>query len=210
MEPRPAAARDPAQPAPAPALLTLYGPHEQLPGHARPVTTGARTPYPVRAAARFTPADCAWTCTSSPRRPGPHPRRRHTTGPGRTTAPAAAGPGTGGRRARALRVRAHPQQAALFTGTDARPGTGRHVEQLIWVWHGPLDTERFTAAWQSVFDHESVLRTAFTGGPRPQLMVHSRVTVEITRRVHRAGDWSPSSNATGCAASTCAAPERCA
>lgn len=84
-----------------------------------------------------------------------------------------------------------PQQSALFTGGDARPGTGRHVEQLVWVWHGPLDPERFTAAWQSVFDCEAVLRTAFTGGPEPQLMVHSRVTPDITRRIHRGDDWSP-------------------
>ncbi|TKS95782.1 condensation domain-containing protein [Streptomyces galbus] len=177
---------------PAPALLTLYGPHEQLPGHARPVTTGARTPYPVRAAARFTPGGLRLDLHFQP------PAARALTPAGATPRDLA------GQLHQLLRDLAQaagapvpsafaptPQQAALFTGTDARPGTGRHVEQLIWVWHGPLDTERFTAAWQSVFDHESVLRTAFTGGPRPQLMVHSRVTVEITRRVHRAGDWSP-------------------
>ncbi|MCX5367452.1 condensation domain-containing protein [Streptomyces sp. NBC_00124] len=87
--------------------------------------------------------------------------------------------------------RATPQQAALYLGGDGQPGTGRHVEQVVWVWHGPLDLERFTAAWQSVFDCETVLRTAFTGGPEPQLMVHSRVAPEITRRVHRGDDWSP-------------------
>jgi len=80
--------------------------------------------------------------------------------------------------------RATPQQSALYTGGDGQPGTGRHVEQLVWIWRGPLDVECFTAAWQSVFDCESVLRTAFTGGPEPQLMVHSRVTPEINRRVH--------------------------
>lgn len=84
--------------------------------------------------------------------------------------------------------RATPQQAALYTGGDAQPGTGRHVEQLLWVWHGPLDIERFTAAWQSVLDCEAVLRTAFTGGPQPQLMVHSRVTPEITVRIQRDDD----------------------
>ncbi|OPG09763.1 hypothetical protein B1R27_05090 [Streptomyces sp. GKU 895] len=81
--------------------------------------------------------------------------------------------------------RATPQQKALYTAGDAQPGTGRHVEQLVWVWHGPLDVDRFTSAWQSVFDCETVLRTAFTGGPEPQLMVHSRVTPEITVRVRR-------------------------
>ncbi|MEU9109778.1 condensation domain-containing protein [Streptomyces xanthophaeus] len=86
---------------------------------------------------------------------------------------------------------ATPQQSALYTGGDARPGTGRHVEQLVWAWQGPLDVDCFTAAWQSVFDREAVLRTAFTGGPEPQLMVHGRVKPEITRQVHRSDDWSP-------------------
>ncbi|MDG9720161.1 condensation domain-containing protein [Streptomyces sp. DH24] len=90
-----------------------------------------------------------------------------------------------------LAFRATPQQSALYTGGDAQPGTGRHVEQLVWVWHGPLDTRRFTASWQSVFDCETVLRTAFTGGSEPLLVVHDRVAPEITRRVVRNGDWSP-------------------
>ncbi|WP_406117818.1 condensation domain-containing protein [Streptomyces sp. NBC_00989] len=83
------------------------------------------------------------------------------------------------------------QQVALYTGGDAQPGTGRHVEQLVWVWHGPLDTERFGAAWQSVFDCEAVLRTAFTGTSPPQLIVHGRVTPDITHRIPSGGDWAP-------------------
>lgn len=86
--------------------------------------------------------------------------------------------------------RATPQQSALYKGGDAQPGTGRHVEQVVWIWHGPLDVERFTAAWQSVFDRETVLRTAFTGAADPQLMVHSRVAPEITTRFHRGEDLS--------------------
>ncbi|MFE6486912.1 condensation domain-containing protein [Streptomyces sp. NPDC057757] len=87
--------------------------------------------------------------------------------------------------------RATAQQTALYTAGGAQPGTGHHVEQLVWVWHGPLDADRFTAAWQSVFDCEAVLRTAFTGGPDPQLMVHSRVTPEITRHLHDGATFSP-------------------
>ncbi|MEU5367048.1 condensation domain-containing protein [Streptomyces sp. NPDC005925] len=90
-----------------------------------------------------------------------------------------------------LVLRPTPQQAALYRGGDARPGTGHHVEQLVWVWHGPLDPQRFTASWQSVFDRETVLRTAFTGGPEPLLVVHERVAPEITHRVVGDGDWSP-------------------
>ncbi|WEP01121.1 condensation domain-containing protein (plasmid) [Streptomyces sp. FXJ1.172] len=87
-------------------------------------------------------------------------------------------------------LRATPQQSVLYTGGDARPGTGRHVEQLVWVWRGPLDVRRFTRSWQSVFDCETVLRTAFTDGPEPLLVVHERVVPEITRRAFPDGDWS--------------------
>ncbi|WP_381803515.1 condensation domain-containing protein [Streptomyces niveus] len=86
--------------------------------------------------------------------------------------------------------RATPQQAALHAGGDTRPGTGRHVEQLVWIWHGPLDTARFTASWQSVLDCETVLRTSFTGDGEPLLVVHERVTPDITRQTFRDGDWS--------------------
>ncbi|MFF2188870.1 condensation domain-containing protein [Streptomyces sp. NPDC058155] len=86
--------------------------------------------------------------------------------------------------------RATPQQSALHADGDTRPGTGRHVEQLVWIWHGPLDTARFTASWQSVLDCETVLRTAFTGDGEPLLVVHERVTPDITRQTFRDGDWS--------------------
>lgn len=86
---------------------------------------------------------------------------------------------------------ATPQQSALYLECEAQPGTGRHIEQIAWVWHGPLDVERFTAAWQSVFDRESVLRTAFTGGTEPQLLLHSRAVPEITSRLHHGDDLAP-------------------
>ncbi|WP_037881772.1 condensation domain-containing protein, partial [Streptomyces sp. NRRL F-5727] len=74
-----------------------------------------------------------------------------------------------------------PQQAAL-PEDDLRPGTGRHIEHLLWSWHGPLDMTRFTTSWQSVLDHETVLRTALTHGPEPMLLVHGRTTPDIERR----------------------------
>lgn len=83
-----------------------------------------------------------------------------------------------------------PLQLELLADADAHPGTGRHVEQLSWVWHGPLDPERFTAAWQSLFDRESVLRSAFADGPEPQIVVHDRVRAEVLRLPHSAGDWA--------------------
>ncbi|WP_308020334.1 condensation domain-containing protein, partial [Streptomyces sp. LS1784] len=72
------------------------------------------------------------------------------------------------------------------------PG-GRHVEQLSWNWHGPLDTERFTAAWQSVFDHETVLRAAFDwdedGTDDPWMVLHEHAVPEVTRHRHGTADW---------------------
>ncbi|MFD8788694.1 condensation domain-containing protein [Kitasatospora sp. NPDC059599] len=74
---------------------------------------------------------------------------------------------------------------------------GRHIEQLSWNWHGPLDTERFTAAWQSVMDHETVLRAAFdwdedgdgTGEGEPWMVLHERAVPEVTRHPHGTADW---------------------
>ncbi|MEV6963407.1 condensation domain-containing protein [Streptomyces sp. NPDC051207] len=178
--------------APAPVCLTLHGPGELLPGSARPVPGGARSrsPHPVQARVQVAGGRLHLGLDWVP---------DHAEGLTDTTVAALAdllrelllGLAEAADAPIPSAFRATPQQLALFTGGDARPGTGRHVEQLVWVWHGPLDVERFTAAWQSVFDCEAVLRTAFTGGPEPQLMVHSRVTPEITRRIHRADDWSP-------------------
>ncbi|MDC2959376.1 condensation domain-containing protein [Streptomyces gilvifuscus] len=78
-----------------------------------------------------------------------------------------------------------PQQRALLPHALAHRGTGRFVQQLHWRWHGPLDTGRFTAAWQSVFAHESVLRAAFDGDHKPRMVLHEHVRAEVVR--HAAG-----------------------
>lgn len=78
-------------------------------------------------------------------------------------------------------VAAGPLQRELLADADAHPGTGRQIEQLTWVWHGPLDAARFTAAWQSVFDREAVLRAAFDHGPEPRITLHDRVVPEVVR-----------------------------
>ncbi|WP_331748827.1 condensation domain-containing protein [Streptomyces sp. NBC_00046] len=68
--------------------------------------------------------------------------------------------------------------------TDALIHPDHHVEQLSWRWHGPLDTDRFTAAWQSVFDRETVLRAAFVWDPHPQVTVHRHIAPEVVRHPH--------------------------
>jgi hypothetical protein len=175
--------------APAPACLILHGPDELLPGSARPVPGSAPSRPAHRLEVRVQAADgrlhlgLDWvpdpaqgiTDTSVAALAG---LLREVLGELADTATAPI-PSV---------LRATPQQSALYTGGDAQPGTGRHVEQLVWLWHGPLDTGRFTAAWQSVLDREAVLRTAFTGGLEPQLMVHSRVTPEITVRIRQGHD----------------------
>jgi len=172
--------------APAPACLILHGPDEVLPGSAYPVPGSA----PGRPAHRL---EVRVQITGGRLRVGLDWVSDPAEGITDTSVAALAdllretfGELAGAADAPIPSVfRATPQQKALYTAGDAQPGTGRHVEQLVWVWHGPLDVDRFTSAWQSVFDCETVLRTAFTGGPEPQLMVHSRVTPEITVRVLR-------------------------
>ncbi|WP_217139864.1 condensation domain-containing protein [Streptomyces sp. AC627_RSS907] len=80
-------------------------------------------------------------------------------------------------------------QYDLLRDVGVRRHTGRNVEQLTWRWCGPLDTERFTAAWQSVVDRETVLRAAFAGEPKPRVVFHDHARAEVVR--HRAGtvDW---------------------
>ncbi|WP_406301486.1 condensation domain-containing protein [Streptomyces sp. NBC_00885] len=78
-----------------------------------------------------------------------------------------------------------PQQHSLLRDAIAHPGTGRYVEQLVWRWHGPLDTRRFTSAWQAVFDRESVLRAAFDLRGEPRIVLYENASAEVVR--HTAG-----------------------
>lgn len=75
-----------------------------------------------------------------------------------------------------------PLQQELLAGTAQCPH--QQVAQLVRRWHGPLDTGRFTAAWQCVFDHESVLRAAFVWDPRPRIALHARAHPEVVRHEH--------------------------
>ncbi|EPH39674.1 hypothetical protein STRAU_7250 [Streptomyces aurantiacus JA 4570] len=73
-------------------------------------------------------------------------------------------------------------QRDLLTATADFPH--QQIAQLLRRWHGPLDTGRFTAAWQRVFDHESVLRAALVFDPHPRLALHAHARPDIRRHRH--------------------------
>jgi hypothetical protein len=67
---------------------------------------------------------------------------------------------------------------------DASSGPDHQVEQLSWRWHGPLDTGRFTAAWQAVFDCEIVLRSAFVWDPHPRAVLFDHCEPDVAHHPH--------------------------
>ncbi|MES4888799.1 condensation domain-containing protein [Streptomyces sp. NPDC096012] len=67
--------------------------------------------------------------------------------------------------------------------------TARHVEQIWWRWHGPLDTERFVSAWQSVAEREAVLRAAFERRPSPRIVFHPHAHTQVLRHLAGSVDW---------------------
>ncbi|MFF1699307.1 condensation domain-containing protein [Streptomyces sp. NPDC058257] len=84
---------------------------------------------------------------------------------------------------------ATPLQRDLLADADTHPDPGRQVEQAAWDWHGPLDVARFTAAWNSVFANESVLRTTFDDRPEPGLVVHDQAEPEVVRLPRGTAEW---------------------
>ncbi|OIJ68013.1 hypothetical protein WN71_009380 [Streptomyces mangrovisoli] len=80
------------------------------------------------------------------------------------------------------------QRALVREAVEGRE-RGRHVEQLCWVWNGPLDTARFSAAWQSVVERESVLRASFDWVASPRLVLHRAAVVDVVRGA-APGGWA--------------------
>ncbi|MFE6721797.1 condensation domain-containing protein [Streptomyces albidoflavus] len=93
----------------------------------------------------------------------------------------AAAPGHRADRALPQPLALTPVQHDLLAG-QVHPG--RQAGQLMWRWHGPLDTARFTAAWQCVFRQEVLLRAAFVWDPRPRLALHADARPEVVRHAH--------------------------
>lgn len=77
-----------------------------------------------------------------------------------------------------------PLQRELLA--DVGGGPDHQVEQLAWRWHGPLDTGRFTAAWQAVFDCETVLRSAFVWDPHPRAVLFDHCRPDVAQHAHTA------------------------
>ncbi|MGW3124513.1 condensation domain-containing protein [Streptomyces sp. NPDC001107] len=84
---------------------------------------------------------------------------------------------------------ATPRQQELLAQSLARPGAGHHIEQLQWTWNGPLDGDRFTAAWQAVADSETLLRAAFDPRDPTRVILHEHVTVQVERFSHQDISW---------------------
>ncbi|MBT2493450.1 hypothetical protein J7E96_34110 [Streptomyces sp. ISL-96] len=85
---------------------------------------------------------------------------------------------------------ATPGQREMLAQSLARPGAGHHIEQLHWTWHGPLNIERFTAAWQAVFDSETLLRAAFHHRDRSRIVLHDRATPQVVRLANSDVSWN--------------------
>lgn len=67
---------------------------------------------------------------------------------------------------------------------DASSGPDHQIEQVAWRWHGPLDTDRFTAAWRAVFDCETVLRSAFVWDPHPRAVLFDHCEPDVAHHAH--------------------------
>ncbi|MER7394180.1 condensation domain-containing protein [Streptomyces sp. NPDC000151] len=86
-------------------------------------------------------------------------------------------------------IAATPRQRELLAACLDRPGAGHHIEQLHWAWQGPLDSERFIAAWQSVFDNEALLRAAFDRS-HSRVVLHGRATAQVVRLSRTDVSWA--------------------
>ncbi|MCY0955017.1 condensation domain-containing protein [Streptomyces sp. H27-S2] len=81
------------------------------------------------------------------------------------------------------------QRELLLEAAAGPPGRGQDLEQVYWNWSGPLDRDRFHAAWQSLCARESVLRAAFDFTTLPRLVLHPRAAVAIAHHTRTTTAW---------------------
>ncbi|MEV2255663.1 condensation domain-containing protein [Streptomyces sp. NPDC050147] len=157
------AARCPGPPPERPVLRAVDAAHHTL---TIPRRAGKSDPYPAGLLADL--------LTGTPAAPAQAPAHHEASTAHRPSGKAAAahGPLT-------HHIAVTPLQRELLADAAAHPA--HHIEQLTWRWHGPLDTRRFTASWQSVFDHETVLRTAFAWDPHPRAVLFDRSAPDVVR-----------------------------
>jgi hypothetical protein len=72
---------------------------------------------------------------------------------------------------------------------SAAPGGERGVEQLHWNWTGPLESARFSDAWQSVAERESILRASFDWAALPRIVLHPRAEITVERHPRASVAW---------------------
>ncbi|WP_052433451.1 condensation domain-containing protein [Streptacidiphilus carbonis] len=173
---------DPGLPPYAVPVLTLHGPLD-----------GALLEAELDRIAAEYPGAPVWRSRLRRRGPARHTLRLTSDAPGTPEPPVGLLADRLTRRppdgAAARSFPAGPVQRELLADADAHPGRGHHVEQLSWTWSGPFDLDRFTAAWQSVFDREAVLRAAFDEGSPPRTVVRDRVAPEVRWIPPGAGPW---------------------
>lgn len=86
-----------------------------------------------------------------------------------------------------------PLQAGMLFHAAAHPGSGVDVEQISMRLDEPLDLERFTAAWQKVFERHPILRSRFDwqSGSEPLMIQCEAADVSVA-----VADWSDVESAT--------------
>ena len=80
-----------------------------------------------------------------------------------------------------------PLQRGLVFHSLYEPGTPAYLQQISCTLCGPLDGDRFVAAWQALVQRHTILRTAFPGPGDGELrqVVHRTAEVRVERH-----DWS--------------------
>lgn len=82
------------------------------------------------------------------------------------------------------------QRELLLAAVTGPGGPERQVGQFAWNWDGPLDPARFAAAWQSVADHEVVLRASFDWTGAPRLVLNGDCLLEVAHLPAAAASWN--------------------